>query len=221
MTSIDTATSRSLSQLESVLDQLRTNLHELGLTVSAWDAAGEAVGQWQAECGFCRTIGACWDGCPKAAKELADRVLTEGNLAKTNSACGCCVIGVPIYQRRRLIGAAVACYPTSEMLEEESLSRLCDRLHLDREIVQRRGRTACRHSAEEADDFLRVLNWMLKREQSIQVSREELTNLSTNLAATYEELSLLYRVSGTMGVTQKPEEFLQNVCCELLEVMNI
>ncbi|MDY6914507.1 MAG: HD domain-containing protein, partial [Planctomycetota bacterium] len=78
-----------------------------------------------------------------------------------------------------------------------------------------------RHSAEEADDFLRVLNWMLKREQSIQVSREELTNLSTNLAATYEELSLLYRVSGTMGVTQKPEEFLQNVCCELLEVMNI
>ncbi|RPI59770.1 MAG: HD-GYP domain-containing protein, partial [Planctomycetaceae bacterium] len=49
----------------------------------------------------------------------------------------------------------------------------------------------------------------------------EIATLSSNLATTYEELSLVYRISGAMKVTQSPREFLQNVCNELAEVMNI
>jgi len=48
-----------------------------------------------------------------------------------------------------------------------------------------------------------------------------LSTLSTNLSTTYEELSLLYSISGSMRVTQSPDSFLLAACREVNEVMNL
>jgi len=221
MTSDQTATTQPLEAMQHVLSRLQATLQELGLGLSVWDSFGQCVGALQAGCEFCRTVSAAGEKCTEDSGRLARVVLDEKRSAKDRSSVGCCLVGVPLYQRRRLIGAVVAGYPVRQMLEEENLARLCDRLHLDRQVVSRQAMEACRHGEEEADDFLRVLARLLEHEQAARTANEELATLSANLASTWEELSLLYRISSSMKVTQGPREFLQNVCNELMEVMNI
>ncbi len=221
MTGQATKTSRPLGTLEKVFVQLKLRMRELGLNLSAWDGDGEAIEPLAPTCEFCRTICAADGGCQEFSRGLATRVFEHAEAAGDRTALGCCVLGVPAYQRRRLLAAAVACFPTFEMLDEESFAQLCDHLRLDCRIVRNLADQAIRHNAKDIDDFLRMLTWLQEREQSRLVANDELATLSANLASTYEELSLLYRVSGSMRITQQPSEFLQNVCNELLEVMNI
>jgi HD-GYP domain-containing protein (c-di-GMP phosphodiesterase class II) len=128
---------------------------------------------------------------------------------------------VPVYQRRRLLGVLVAGFPTRQMLEEETLARLCDRLQLDRQATEPLARAVCRRGMEEGDDYLRIVSRLIEHERAETVAEEETATISANLSSTYEELSLLYRISGSMKVTQSPRQFLQNVCNELMEVLNI
>lgn len=130
-------------------------------------------------------------------------------------------MGVPILQRRRLIGAAVACFPAREILDDdERLARMCDYLELDQQVIENYAKRCRRHDAEQGKDFLQILDWLLTQEQIIDTAQNELATLSDNLTSTYEELNLLYRVSGSMQVTQCPQQFLQNVCDDLLEVVD-
>jgi putative nucleotidyltransferase with HDIG domain len=62
---------------------------------------------------------------------------------------------------------------------------------------------------------------MGRDEQAKLTAQQELDTLSTNLASTYEELSLLYRISGSMKVTQSTMQFFQTICNDLLEVMEV
>ena len=80
---------------------------------------------------------------------------------------------------------------------------------------------ACRYSEKDAEHFILILQWLLEQEHAAEVSHNEIASLSDNLANTYEELDLVYRISGATKVTQQPREFLQDVCSGLAEVMNV
>ena len=105
-------------------------------------------------------------------------VIAKGEPAKTRSLCGCVSLCVPISQRRRTLGAAVACYAPREMLDEEVLARLCNRLEMDTEVAARLAARDCRHGVDEANDFLMVLDSMLKREQEAWTAWAEINSLS-------------------------------------------
>ena len=221
MTTAVRTTSQESVLTGGTLKRLQTQLAELGLNLSVWDHLGRNVGEFKPACDFCQAVQGPRAGCLESARELAGRVVADAEDAKMSAWCGGCVVGVPIHRRRRLLGAAVACFPVREMLDEGSLARMCDRLHLDRQHMTRLAQAACRHCQQEARDFLSVLRWLLDRNQAAQTAQDELATLSINLATTYEELSLLYRISGEMRLTQQPREFLERTCNELLEVMNI
>ena len=201
--------------------RLGAMLRQLGMSLSVCDAEGRPTGPPAPACEFCRILHEAGNECEHACLQLTERVLDSQEAATGRSADGCCVLGVPIRRRRKLLGAAVACFPVRQMLDEEAMARLCDRRGLDCQAVETIARREVRHGAEDIEDLLHVLEWLLTHEQSEAVSKDELANLSANLATTYEELLLLYRISGSMRVTRQPEEFLQTVCNELLEVMNI
>ena len=50
---------------------------------------------------------------------------------------------------------------------------------------------------------------------------DELNSLSEQLANTYEELSLIYQISGGMKVNRRRRDFFQQTCLDVLEVMNV
>ena len=59
------------------------------------------------------------------------------------------------------------------------------------------------HAEAEAPTLLRLVQWLLEQELDHTVAQSELAMLTTNLASTYEELALLYRISGSMKVNQR------------------
>ena len=212
-------TTRSLADMNEV-NRLRAHLLDLGMNFSIWDAAGSAVGCREFGSEFCRNIKGCM-GCQGQISKIASTAISKGQPTQCLAACGCGIIGVPVFQRRRILGAVVSCFPTRQMAQEATLKELCQNKNLNYATLKPLADLACRFSAENVGRFLKVLSWMLKEEQDVAVANQEITTLSTNLANTYEELSLVYRISSSMQVTQRPNEFLQNVCNELAEVINV
>ena len=221
MTTTSSKTSRSLADMEEAFARLGERTRQLGLSLFIFDAQGGEVAECCSSGEFCRLIHERTGLRSATVRDMAEQVLSTGKSATSRNALGCGVIGAPILRRRRLLGVAVSCFPTRDMCDEEQMARMCDRLKLDRQVVASAAASEFRHHADGADDLLRVLEWLLADEQDQQIAQNELRKLSTNLASTYEELSLLYRISRSMKVSQGTDEFVQNVCDELLDVMNI
>ena len=207
--------------MQRTLSRLGDRMRELGLALAVYDAQAHIVGAFEPVGKFCRTVHNSCDFCEKEMAVLAAKVISRGKSATSDLLPGCCLVASPVFRRRRLLGAVIAAFPVREILEGDLLSDLGDRVGLDAEELRRLAEGDIRHSRRQADDFLHVLEWMLELEQAVDVARDEIGNLSTNLATTYEELSLVYRISGQMEVTQSPKEFFRNVCRELQEGMGI
>ncbi len=221
MTRAGTKSSRSLVGGAKLFAHLKSRMAELGLSVSVWDTEKQCVSEPSPHCDYCRTIQRAGGPCREAAQALADRVIADERPGKAVSTCGCCLIAVPMYQRRRLVGTVVAGFPALDLFDEETMARMCDKLRLDRQVVTDQARHDFRRNSHDVDQLISILRWLLKDKQTLDIADEEIATLSVNLATTYEELSLLYRISGSMRVTQQPHEFMQNICDELLEVMNV
>lgn len=201
--------------------RVAVRMQELGLNFAAWDREGRAIDLPGPASEFCRTVCAGEMPCVRATQEQVTEACAKGESTWRDSQDGCCMMCVPIRKRRRIVGAAVACYPTTRWLDGELLARACDGLELDRQAVASLAQEACRYTPRDADDLLRIFEWTLEAEQSLDTANGELLTLSTNLSSTYEELELLYSISGSMKVTQPPQDFLQDVCEQLREVMAV
>jgi putative nucleotidyltransferase with HDIG domain len=108
-----------------------------------------------------------------------------------------------------------------EAVEGGGLGAACRRRGLGAEAVLARARAVVRHRRRHVRDVAGLLQWTLDRELSLGVLRREIDTLSANLGTTYEELSLVYRLSAQMEVTHSAGRFFGNVCRELREVMDI
>ena len=213
--------SREQTGLADATVELRDRLGGLGLNVAVWDVEARPV-HAPAPCSdFCRMTHRPDGPCRGAMESAARRTMTDDARVIEQSGCGCCVLATPVHRRRRVIGAVTVCYPPRDLRDEEALARFCDRQGLDRRAMTPLAAEACRHSARDADGLLDVLEWLLERQMGLRRAESELQTLSANLSVTYEELSLLYRISGSMRVNQDPPDFLHGVCEELLDVMRI
>ncbi len=212
---------RQGSSLSSLQQSLERRLARLGLVVTFWDTTGAPLGEPALREEFCERMCGQMRLSVEAIRQLARQVCSEQRPVSITTPSGCRATGVPIRQRRRLIGAAVACALTHQTPGSEELARACSQNALDAQFMGelcRRGRC---HDAGEAEALCHVLEWMIEDEQVKNVTQAELATLSANLASTYEELSLVYRISGSMKVTQSATDFFTNICGELLEVMQL
>ena len=203
-----------------VLGRLGSRLRELGLNVSVWDSAGALVGSCMAGNDLCRIALESSLHATEALSVAAGRALARREPVTAQTPCGCCLVAVPVLRRRRMVGAVAACYPTREALASGALAKAWRGMGLDEKDVRRQAQSV-RHSRDQAADFAQILSWLVESEQATEIAGAETGMLSANLSSTYEELSLLYRISGFMKVNQPAGEFLRGVCSDLLEVMHI
>jgi putative nucleotidyltransferase with HDIG domain len=221
MDMIKTAELRHNAMLERIAKNLSVRLSDLGIHFSVRDDEGMAVGRSEPPCEFCRIICDADRSCSAITAETAATVRETKAPEFAVSRVGCSIVAMPVKRRRRVIGSIVACMPVAAMLDEEHLARICDKMQLDREHMTNLAREACDRAGISPNQLPGLLEQMLEAEVACHTSSDELETLSNNLAATYEELSLVYRISGSMQLTQRPEGYLQNVCEELVEVMGV
>ena len=183
MTQEAATTSGVLSRMAGVFSRLRKELRELGMELSVWDPTGQLVMSHEPICELCLAIN-CSGGLAsdQARTDLARRVAAEDEPCLGWLSWGCCLLGVPVRERRRLVGVAIACYPPTDMLEEETLGRMCDRLELDRQVTAKLARPLCRHGRAEAEDFLRVVEHLLNNQQAIGSGRKRSHQTRRDLA---------------------------------------
>ncbi|MDP6045753.1 MAG: HD domain-containing protein [Phycisphaerae bacterium] len=212
---------RYTAMLERIAKNLSIRLADLGVHMSVRDDSGSVVGQSPPRCEFCQVVCDADKSCSAVTASAAQRAEETQATEFTDSRIGCAVVAIPIKRRRRFIGSITACMPVAAMLEEEHLSLVCDKLHLDREVTARLGQEACDTAGISPQQLCGLLEQMLETESACYTSTDELATLSKNLVTTYEELSLVYRISGSIQLTQSPEGYLQNVCKELVEVMDV
>lgn len=214
-------TTKPASPVPRLAERLGERLGVLGLSVSVWDPTGAELSA-ATGCGdlcglLCKDPGMR----QKAMGRLAQEVCLEGATRVSTGPAGCCLLAVPVRRRRKVVAAVVAGFPPHQMAESEELARASSQARLDLEVTAGLCRRVARHDAEHAKILCKVVEWLVDDAQAEDVAQTELAILSANLASTYEELSLLYRISGSMKVTVSGPDFFDNLCRELLEVMEL
>ena len=214
-------TAEDVAGMQRLVERVGGRLAKLGLSLSLWEPGGAPRIAPQPIGEFCRHMCGQKRASLEAMGQAAQRACLEDAPQVCGAPSGCQLLAVPMRQRRRLMGAAVACFPARGTPESEAFSRTCSQAHLDAEVMANLARRDARYEAEQAQALCSTLEWLIQDGQAKAVARGELATLSGNLASTYEELSLLYRISGSMRVTQGAGEFFDNVCREVLEVVNM
>ncbi len=126
------------------------------------------------------------------------------------------MISVPIRIRRRMSGLAVAMFVSVDS-PGEALQRLCSRAGLDFEAM----RTRWPAPVADPEDVAATLRLTVGKCRELESARQEISNLTSNLQSTYEELHLIYEISRQMGIPQKPTSMLRNVGHRIREVTRV
>jgi len=207
--------------LREALARLGEQLRRIGLGLWVYDVSGECVSKSTPNgeiCDrFCATVGPAQGRC----REMMRQVWADREERIETTAAGCVAGAMPVRYRRRVVAVALVCYvPTSAGASEE-FALACDRLHLDRTYLTDQLTQLPTHPAEEAASWMKMVGVLLNQATANAVARSELASFSASMGTTYEELSLLYRLSGAMKVNATPVEFFEQVCAELLDVVNM
>lgn len=108
-----------------------------------------------------------------------------------------------------------------ELIEADQFRAVCDSHHLDYQATVARFEPGQLMSRDEAERLARLLAWMHRDQSQLDRRAQEISSLSSELAESYEELSLLYKLSSNMIVDQPPEQFLTDACGELQQVVGL
>ena len=134
---------------------------------------------------------------------------------------GILIAAIPVIERRQVqtIIALVARAPVFRLGED--VLHACQRLEIDSTWLGTQADAAPAWTREALCRQVTMLCAMLRDQVALSGMQTELTTLSEQLANTYEELSLIYQISGGMRVNRRAADFFKQACHDVMEVMNV
>ncbi|MCE9590963.1 MAG: HD domain-containing protein [Planctomycetes bacterium] len=137
---------------------------------------------------------------------------------------GLWLVPMPTERRRRAssdrfqsrLMAALLTAP--EFLDSDQFRLVCSAQQLDAQAARSRVDPAALYTDAEVRRLAHTLVWMQQDSMEIARRNGELQSMSRQLGDSYEELSLLYKLSTGMTVNQPPAQYLTEACRELQEV---
>ena len=109
----------------------------------------------------------------------------------------------------------------SALIKAEQFRAICDSQQLDHRATAARIDRQQLLNESEVQRLAQTITWLHEDASQLDRRSGELQSLSNELAESYEELSLLYKLSGNMIVNQAPERFLTDACGELQQVVGL
>jgi hypothetical protein len=126
------------------------------------------------------------------------------------------------YADRRQLQAIVALVGRSESFRiDGQTQKLCTQLGLDTEWLRAEAAATPAFDATAIGHEARQLANMLRDQLRLEGLNREVESLSGQLANTYEELSLIYRLSGGMKVNRSASEFFKQACLDVMDVVGV
>ncbi|OQA01933.1 MAG: Cyclic di-GMP phosphodiesterase response regulator RpfG [Planctomycetes bacterium ADurb.Bin412] len=217
---------KELAIAESTLDfqsveEMETFLQSLGIDTAfalAGDLSDPAAGDERAGggSGCC-----CWQDCQKILFRDIGNDPEQPVCHEITCSQGYTAMVIPIMQKRQTIGWLACCLKKLRYQKTESLQRICDQLHLDCTYVVEQGLSEALSSSEFGALFRPLLQTLFDKMHAHTESTTEMEALSNSLAQSYEEITLLHRISDGMRVTQEPDTFFAQLCEDLKEFIEV
>ncbi len=121
-------------------------------------------------------------------------------------------------RRRRAITAALLLGPKA--LDAEQFMLACQSCSLDAKASRKAMESLARFDEPAASGMATMLSWMHTDLLSQGDSQRDLATFSRQLAESYEEINLLYRLGQSMNELEAPVRFVRLACEELHAVLN-
>ncbi len=134
---------------------------------------------------------------------------------------GVLVCAAPHLEKRKVDGILLLVCRGEKFSLDEDVLRICSQLGLDGQWLLRQALDLPSYGPDALLRQGRLCQGMWSDRLALESMHQELDSLSNQLANTYEELSLVYQISGGMRVNRRPSEFFQQACLDVLEVMGV
>jgi HD-GYP domain-containing protein (c-di-GMP phosphodiesterase class II) len=138
-----------------------------------------------------------------------------------NSFPGVILAALPLVERRHLCGVVVVAGRSVSFDLAEEVLRVCSRLALDAAWLGQQAQALPAFSEETIGLQARLLTGMLRDQLRLSGMDAELNSMSGHLAHAYEELSVIYQISGGMRINRPASDFFKQVCLEVLNATGV
>lgn len=199
------------------LEELAASWRGVGLWLTVWDMRGRMI--W-----YDRQGSRLWTTLLARSSHVRDylrrsaRSALDGREAPPDAPWGRSLrlTPVPTMQRRRMTGVVLAASVRGEA--DEDFIRLCDRSRLDATLMGSLLKQAARHDDRMAEGLRELLTHALRQAMAVDAGTKQAESFTKNLEDTYEELSLVYGVTGMLSMTDNPDQAIAHVAEEALTV---
>jgi HD-GYP domain-containing protein (c-di-GMP phosphodiesterase class II) len=203
-------------------DRLRERFEGLGVALATFESTGRSV-----PAGGCAWLERIVLESPAFAAAVRAHWPALGETQGGAIAVwpGVWLAPLPLQRRRRVASekyqarVVAAILLGGEFIESDRFRLVCDCARQDYQATLARVEVGRLVSAAEAQRLALTLSWM--QQDALEIDRRcgEIQSMSTQLGESYEELSLLSKLSTSMTVNQQPPQFLTDACGELKETL--
>jgi HD-GYP domain-containing protein (c-di-GMP phosphodiesterase class II) len=138
-----------------------------------------------------------------------------------NDLPGVTLAAFPYLEKKQQKGVLVVAAKGANFRLGEDVVRVCSRLGLDGIWLNQQADELPECSDGEIMRQARLVLSMVRDQVRLAAMESELDSLSGQLANTYEELSLIYQLSGGMKINRRSGEFFKQACLDVMDVMSM
>ena len=155
----------------------------------------------------------------RAVEENKQEWTQQGSLQYIEAFAGVWIAPVQLTQHYRNNGFGLGVFITNELCDGEYFHALCQASNADatmiRNLITSMNPIQAKEVARMATLFQMAWNASLQHD----LSQHTVESVGQELADTYEEISLLYTMTGSMNSVNHPERFIELACNELLQTL--
>ena len=134
---------------------------------------------------------------------------------------GIAIAGFPYVERRHLTGILVLAAKSTSFRLNDDVVHICNRFGVDGIWLNQQAEELPGYPDEAIQRQARLLLGSVRDQMRLSGLEHELTSISGQLTNTYEELSLIYQISGGMRISRRPADFFRQACLDSIEVMGV
>jgi HD-GYP domain-containing protein (c-di-GMP phosphodiesterase class II) len=157
----------------------------------------------------------------KPLEPFVKDVNSASPIAVHNHLPGLLLASIPIVDKRQVVGVMLLAAKSHAFKLSEEVLRACGRIGLDGIWLAQQAENVPAYGEEALTRQARLLLSMVRDQLRLGGLEQELETLSGQLANTYEELSLIYQLSGGMKVNRSAGDFFKGACLDVMPVMDV
>jgi HD-GYP domain-containing protein (c-di-GMP phosphodiesterase class II) len=161
------------------------------------------------------------DGSRQGAARTTGQPASDGTIETASPAPGVIAASFAYHEKRQFVGTIGLAGKSADFKLSDEVVLLCSQLGIDGIWLSQQADGLPSYQRDSILRQARMLLGMLRDHVRLVGLEREVASLSAQLANTYEELSLIYQLSGGMRVNRGAGDFFKQACVDLMGVMDV